>query len=531
MKRLFKTTFLVLIILTFSIPVVLSMENPLPVEDIESLELETDLPKRYIVSYYPNQRINIETEKSMMFTVDNFEESNSELEIIEVMPGETELLVLDALKNDPAVRLIEEDKKRFMMEIPNDEYYSTQWSLNNIMAYEAWQLAGSLERPIKVAAIDSGIDTNHPDLLGRITYGGMGFLNGSLVNNIEDSIGHGTGVAGVIAAQTGNNIGVAGVSGILDVSVLPLKVFWDSTSCYVSDVINAVDYAILQNVDVINMSLGSLESSQLEMEAVQRALDAGIVVVASAGNNGNQSTAGQYVYPASYEGVISVGAISENNSIAYYSNYNDKVTLVAPGSYIKTTYLNGSYTNCSGTSFSAPVISAIAAVIKGENPDYTIEEIKSKLESSTVDLGVEGKDSYYGAGSINFKEAIEGDASYEESNGIIESFIFDKNGIKVIVPIDGLDGFAMAYSTKNNLYQYLSGDEGYPIVYGLKSGSKYMEIGGAYGYAINYSVYTTSTEAMYMTLAISDDIVNTFYSFIGFDENNDAILKNNYIFR
>lgn len=464
-------------------------------------------------------------QKNMTLSLEKIEMLNTNIEVIEVNSGKDEQVLLEALKQDPTVRLIEEDKKRFLMEAPNDEYYSSQWSLSNINAYEAWQLTGNLIKPMKVAILDSGIDSDHPDLINKISVGGMGFLNGNLLNNIEDSLGHGTGVSGIIAGQTGNGIGIAGVSGVLDVSVLPLKIFWTSNYCYSSDVINAIDYAIVQNADVINLSLGSLEPLQLEMEAVQRALNSGIVVVASSGNNGNQSTAGQYVYPASYEGVISVGAINENNNRAYFSNYNDKVSLVAPGSNIKTTYLNGAYTNYSGTSFAAPIISAIAAVIKGKNPEYTIQDIKNILESSATDLGQEGKDNYYGNGSINFKNALEEDAIYEASNGIIEFFIFDKNGLKIEVPLGGLDGYALAYSTQNNLYQYLIGEVGYPVVYGLKSGSKYMEVGGTNGYAINYSIYATALEAMDMTPKISYEIINTFYQFDGFDDKNNAILK------
>ena len=452
---------------------------------INNNDIETNdnaYTKRYIISYYSNKKNDAEFDNKLTDMVLYRQKLSSNLELIEFISSENRKSNIDEIRKNSTVRLIEEDYQRHMMGMVNDEYFSEQWSLDNIDATEAWTRVGTLQESVKVAVIDSGIEIQHLDLSGRIAPGGKGFLNGNIVDTINDTEGHGTAGAGVIAAQTENGIGIAGVAGTTSVYVLPLKIFWDSGSCYTSDIINALDYAISQNVDVINLSLGSTQYSQLEAEAIQRALNAGIVVVASAGNNGDLPTAGQYSYPASYDGVVSVGSISENNCVSYFSNYNDKVTVVAPGENILATSLNNTYENHSGTSFSAPIVSGIAAVLLGENPTNTPEQIKTSLESSATDLGDIGRDDFYGSGSVNFNNSLGENQMPDDSTGLIEELVFDREGVKILVELDGMSGYAYAYSTHNDLYQYLSGMTNNPIVYGLKSGSKYMEMGGINGY-------------------------------------------------
>lgn len=309
--------------------------------------------------------------------------------------------VLAELAEHPSVISIEPDYKRYLMDEPNDEYYDEQWALQNIEAVSAWGLAGSPKKSAVVGVIDSGVDSSHPDLKNRALTG-IGYRNGEAISDTTDTLGHGTAVAGIIAAEMGNSIGISGVAGNYDIKVLPIKVFWDKNYANSSDVISAIDYAITQGVDVINLSLGSDIPSVTEEKAIKRALDAGIVVVASAGNNGDSS----YSYPASYSGVLSVGAIKENDKRALFSNYNDKVSIVAPGYRVLSTSLNGAYGLFDGTSFSAPYVSGIAAFLMANDPFLENKDINKILMQTSVDLGVKGRDPYYGFGKVNFNNAL-----------------------------------------------------------------------------------------------------------------------------
>lgn len=449
--------------------------------------------------------------------------------------------------NDPRVSMVEEDKVRYLANTPNDPYYSSQWSLPNIQATEAWQQIGTLNKSIKVAVIDTGVDADHPDLAGRIASGGKGFNYSISSNNsvasddFNDVLGHGTMVAGVIVANTHNSIGVAGVSGNLDVKILPIKVFWGSdplkATCYTSDIIAAIDYAISQGVDVINMSLGAIGYIEAENLAVQRAINAGITVVASAGNDGNTSDAGKYEYPASYNNVISVGSINSSNAKSVFSSYNDKVSVVAPGEGIVTTEKNSGYSYPSavnGTSFSAPVVSAIAAVLKGENPSAAPSQIKTTIQSSAIDLGTVGYDVYYGYGKVNFLNAVTSPLVEDGSTGIIDSVILDVYSKKIFMPMAGVSdiiGYADVLSKENvqdsvyqKVYQYLKANHQTPLIFGISSGTKTMVMDGENGYAMYYYLTPTVADAMQATLAVSESVYNACYTFHGLDAGGNGIL-------
>lgn len=323
-----------------------------------------------------------------------------DVEVIKLKNQADSQRVMEVLQKDPQVLYVEKDQKVKLHGIPNDPCYANQWHLKNIRAKEAWDTISSSQSPVVVAVIDSGIDHGHIDLLNRIAPGGYNFIVNS--NNVLDISGHGTLVSGIIAAETNNAIGIAGVAGTLDIRILPLKTASYDGESYVSDVIKAIDYAITQNVDVINLSMGSESYSNIENAAIQRAIQKGIVVVASAGNEGRAI----YEYPASYDNVISVGSMSKNNTVSQFSNYNDKVDVVAPGEDIYTCHLNNSYKFVDGTSFSAPVIAGIAAFLKSINPSLTRNQIEYIIQTSATDRGPAGKDNYYGYGAANFFDAV-----------------------------------------------------------------------------------------------------------------------------
>jgi hypothetical protein len=155
------------------------------------------------------------------------------------------------------------------------------------------------------------------------------------------------------------------------------------------------------------MSYGGYFTSTTEQTAVDYALAKGKILVASSGNEGSDKEAGQYSYPASYEGVISVGATDQNQEIAYFSQYNDRVDLVAPGESIVTTEKSGAYTYIDGTSFSSPIVAGACAVLLAEDDSLTASQVESVLKETALDLGQAGKDNYYGYGLLQLDQALE----------------------------------------------------------------------------------------------------------------------------
>lgn len=341
------------------------------------------------------------------------------METIETEEKDVDVL-LEELRADERVLFAEKNVKRKLLHddfnklkdnyahetlfFPNDPYYNLQWGLNSLRVPGAWSALPADLTPVTVAVIDTGIKTNpyHEDLQSRIAPGGFNFIfNDSYV---YDYNGHGTSVSGIIAAATNNNMGIAGVAGPVDVQILPLQAGFTDGTFYLDDIIEAIYYAISKDVDVINLSLGGEYYSAIEADAIQSAVEKGITVVASAGNDGNDS----YTYPASYENVISVGSISKEEQRSFFSNYNDRVDLVAPGEDILTTGLGyfTKYEYITGTSAAAPLVSGIVSLLKAVEPALSPSEIFDLMQNNALDLGRPGRDNEYGYGIVNSLQAV-----------------------------------------------------------------------------------------------------------------------------
>ena len=258
-----------------------------------------------------------------------------------------------------------------------------------IAAPEIWE--NSKGKGITVAILDTGCDVTHPDLSERII-GGRNFTrddDGQLDIYIDYS-GHGTHVAGTIAAIY-NGTGVVGVAP--EASLLILKVLDKNGSGQYDWIINGINYAVEQKVDIISMSLGgSVDVPELH-QAIQNAITNQILVVCAAGNEGDgQNSSNEFAYPACYNEVISVGSINLQRSSSEFSNSNNEVDLVAPGEGILSTYLNGTYAKLSGTSMATPHVSGALALIK-ENANRNFErnltevELYAQLIKRTIPLG------------------------------------------------------------------------------------------------------------------------------------------------
>ena len=301
-------------------------------------------------------------------------------------------------------------------ETPNDEYYNQQWGYKKIGAGPAiGTVMKDSHKESIVAVIDSGVDKDHPDLKGKILpgksfakrYKDFQHTEVSYAPWDEDTIGHGTHVTGTIAAIGDNKEGVAGVAWP-SVKILPIKVF-DSGGAPTEDVVKGIDYAIKwrgangQKVDVINMSLGSPNINPGYSDAIKRAYNSGIVVVAASGNEYQTEHVGS---PAIYPEAIAVGAVGPNMKKADFSNSGAGLDVVAPGVDIASTLpedsqMGSMYGVSSGTSMATPHVAATAALLKTQRPDLTPAEIKFLIQSTAVDLEEDGWDKETGHGLVN----------------------------------------------------------------------------------------------------------------------------------
>lgn len=247
---------------------------------------------------------------------------------------------------------------------PNDPRYGEQWALPVIGLPEAWENLPS--RTVTVAVIDSGICMNHPDLQGRITQG-YDFVDDD--NDPTDTFGHGCGVAGVIAANSNNGIGIAGVAP--NVQIMPLRVLNEVGLGSYSSIANAIVYAVDNGAEIINLSLAGPTSSVILEAAVAYAVDSGVVVIAAAGNFGREGA----FYPAAYPSVIAVGSVDPVTlAQSSFSNYGSDIDVWAPGRDILTTNMIGDYEFVSGTSFAAPIVAGITALSEAYNEPLNTED-------------------------------------------------------------------------------------------------------------------------------------------------------------
>jgi subtilisin family serine protease len=314
--------------------------------------------------------------------------------------GEEELLKSGkVLRIDPDVEVYALENVRIKGAKPQPSQTLT-WNIDRVDAEISWGI--STGDPVKVGVIDTGIDLKHPDLQANIK-GGYNAINP--LKSPNDDNGHGTHVAGIIAALN-NTIGVIGVGPNID--LYAIKVLNANGSGYLSDVIEGLDWAVANGMQVVNMSLGTSQDVQSFHDAIVSAYNAGVTIVAAAGNSG-----GTVSYPAVYPEVIAVSATDQNNQIASFSSRGPEVDLAAPGVNIYSTYKGQSYATLSGTSMAAPhVTGAAALIIDTKKCDLNLDgictpsEVQQRLEQTAIDLGTPGKDNLYGSGLVNVYNAL-----------------------------------------------------------------------------------------------------------------------------
>ena len=313
-----------------------------------------------------------------------------------------------------------------------DPFLSDQYHIPLMSIDDAWSVTeGSAD--VLIAIIDSGIDTDNPEFSGRISPLSHNARTGQTgLSYVEDTDGHGTMVAGIIAANKNNREGIAGI--LSEASILVIKASNEEGTYDDADLITAIRYAADNGADVINMSLGGPYANPLTEDAIDYAYSKGSIVVAASGNDGDDGL----IYPASFPQTISVGAVDDTKTIADYSNRNQMVDVVAPGSGIVTTYTGGQYMVGSGTSFAAPMISGVLGLMFSADPTLSAEDAIGRIRATATDLGDPGRDDIYGYGFTDAFDALSLEVvtvSFDTDGGTLLSPISVAAGVPFDIPL------------------------------------------------------------------------------------------------
>jgi subtilisin family serine protease len=311
---------------------------------------------------------------------------------------------VSSLQADPAVAEAQLNFLRHADVSPNDPFYGPYQKkyLENGRFPDAWDVTKG-STGTSVAILDTGVDLTHPDLDGQRLKAGYDFVNDDA--DPQDDNGHGTFVAGVAAAITNNEEGVAGAA--WKGGIIPVKVLDDQGIGTDAEIASGLTWATDNGAKVINLSLGGPDVSQVLGDAVNYALAADVVVIASAGNDGNSTPS----YPAAYEGVVAVSATDRSGNFAYFSNYGWWVDMSAPGMFITSTFWFGgehSYATGFGTSFSAPLVAGAAILVRVHEPTWTQAEVVDQLLATAQDRGPAGVDPFFGRGWLDAYAALGG---------------------------------------------------------------------------------------------------------------------------
>ncbi len=340
------------------------------------------------------------------------------------VPAGRELQLIDALSRNPAVEYAEPDE--LVTASTDDTYFPRQYALQNtgqsftntagtivvaagkadadVDAVEAWDVATGSE--IRVAVLDSGVASDNADIAPKV----VARANFSGAATGEDNYGHGTYIAGAVAASANNAMGVAGVCPGCE--ILDGKVLNDSGIASSSGLVNAINWSVNNGAKVINMSLGVRASRTLET-AVNNAWSNGVVLVAAAGNGGNQTK----IYPGAYPNVIAVAATDNNDAKASFSTYGASwVDVAAPGANVYSTFPNHpfylgtqngrsqGYDVGNGTSMSSAIVAATAALAWSSHPGATQTSVRANVETTADKIA--GTGTYWAHGRVNAYNAV-----------------------------------------------------------------------------------------------------------------------------
>ena len=351
--------------------------------------------------------------------------NNNEIDLSHIyrlhLPSDADVWqTVQELQANPSIAYAEPDYQAHIIATPNDPLYSGQWGLAQIYASTAWDaVTGTTD--VVIAVVDSGMDTSHPDLVGQLwvnpgeiagngidddNNGYIDDINGwnILENNanLSDNTGHGTEVAGVIAATTNNSTGVAGVC--WNCRLMVIKVTQPSGIANYSDIAAGVAYATRKGAKVINLSLGGYSDSATLRAAIQTASQMAVIV----GGSGNDNESDRFYPAASDDYVSAVAGTTNSDTKVGTSNYGTWVDVSAPGEAITTTFSGGGYGSTSGTSMAAPFASGLAGLLRSLHPDWSAHQTRSQIIRTADDInGLNpGYIGQLGSGRINAQAAV-----------------------------------------------------------------------------------------------------------------------------
>ncbi len=344
-----------------------------------------------------------------------------------------------------------------------DPYEPQQWALPAAGFPAAWGTTTGVG--VTVAVIDTGVRKTHQDLVGAVLPG-VDLVTGS-GDGSNDQNGHGTHVAGIIAARRN---GVGGVGGAPGAKILPIRVLDGNGSGFTSNVAQGIIYAADHGARVANLSLGGSTPSPDMQQAIQYAVAKHTVVLAAAGNYAQSGNA--VTYPGAYPEAIAVAATDQSNNHAVFSNFGSYVDIAAPGVGIVSSYgiADNAYAQMSGTSMATPYAAAATALIVAAHPNFTVAQVTATLESTATDLGAPGVDPYFGHGLINPAMALQGGNEGHgywvvANNGRVRGFggvktYGDLNGVWLTSPV------VASTATKTGKGYWLTTANGHVFAYG-----------------------------------------------------------------
>lgn len=322
-------------------------------------------------------------------------------------PSVNSAQLIRALVANPAVEYAEKIPQDRFFYTPNDLGSNSssgtgQWYLYKIRAQQAWDKQRGGRASVKVAVIDDAVQTNHPELEGICLPGRDVAQNIDSPEPPSEAFSHGTHVAGIIGAKTNNGIGIASLAH--GVSIIPVKITLNGQPGAPSAGYEGIAWAVSKGADIINISWGSESVSFTAQSVVTNALNAGVIVIAAAGNSGTPAVN----YPAGYTGVISVASTTSTDAKAGSSNYGGWIDIAAPGDKIRSIIPFNNYGFKSGTSFAAPLVSALAALILSNDSTLSPSDVEKCILGSADNIDAFNSTliGQLGAGRINAEKAI-----------------------------------------------------------------------------------------------------------------------------
>jgi len=344
------------------------------------------------------------------------------------------------------IKLDEPDETVELEDPDEDEISGDEVDPEMLSAYQWFRAEMDLDRAhtlgatgagVIVAVIDTGIDTSHSAFTGRISplsYNAHTQAVGLANVRDDNPSSHGTHVSGIVGGAKHATLDVIGAAPAVTIMAIKANDPSSTTAFQMSSVIRGINYAVNNGAHVINLSLGRSFSSgpyEPERTAIVNAVNRGVLVVAAAGNDRNNNAS----YPAAYPEVLAVSATQSSYRFASsFSNYGPQVNISAPGDYIYSTLNGNRYGYMSGTSMAAPNVSGVAALIKGRNPSYTMQQVRDLLLVTAREAGDVGRDDYFGSGIVNAYAATLG-------TGGLRTVTFDfADGVRAPVTIRVIHG-------------------------------------------------------------------------------------------